>query len=110
MSDLVGTCPKTFWLLWLQEGDAAGEPYTGEEWAWWTNSRFEISRGERFYIVAHGRLRGWAPVTGVIRGAIIRRGAAVACTINEPIQGFRGLRKRWWNRVEERPFPDWKIP
>ena len=26
MSDLVGTCPKDFWLEWIAEGDAAGEP------------------------------------------------------------------------------------
>jgi hypothetical protein len=23
--DLVGTCPKDFWLQWIAEGDAAGE-------------------------------------------------------------------------------------
>ena len=41
-------------------------------------------------------------------------GAAVlgtwACTIDEPISGFRGLRKRWWDRSIERPFPDWRTP
>ena len=33
-SDLVGTCPKGFWLEWIAEGDAAGDAPTGEEWGW----------------------------------------------------------------------------
>lgn len=41
-------------------------------------------------------------------GAIVRKGNAVACTIDEPIPGFRGLRKRWWSRDIEKPFPNWK--
>lgn len=117
MTDLVGTCPKGFWLEWIAEGDAAGEPESGEEWGWYT--RHSLARltmdGDRFYIVAHGRLRGWAPVVRVesyLGGdhAIIRRGNAVACTIDEPIPGFRGLRERWWPREIERPFPDWRTP
>lgn len=28
----VGTCPKDFWEEWIAEGDAAGDPETGEEW------------------------------------------------------------------------------
>ena len=43
-------------------------------------------------------------------GPICRRGGAVACTIDEPIPGFRGLRKRWWRIEDERPFPDWRTP
>ena len=116
MTDLVGTCPKDFWIEWIAEGDAAGLPESGEEWGWWTNHSLIrlIQPGDRFYVVAHGRLRGWAPVTRVHRapdgqgGAICRRGNAVACTIPEPIPGFRGLRKRWWPRGAEMPFPDWK--
>jgi hypothetical protein len=38
----------------------------------------------------------------------VRKGNAVACTIDEPIPGFRGLRKRWWSRDIEKPFPNWK--
>lgn len=112
--DLVGTCPKDFWEEWIREGDAAGEPYSGEEWGWWTKHSYAklIGPGDRFYVVAHGRLRGWAPVTRVIRdGAswvICRAGNAVACTIDRPVPGFRGLEKRFWNRDEERLFPDWK--
>ena len=111
MTDLVGTCPKDFWEEWIAEGDAAGDPETGEEWGWWTNHSLirAIRPGDRFYIVAHGKLRGYAPVTRVDRGCIGRRGGAVAVTIDEPIPGFRGLRERWWDRAIERPFPDWKV-
>ena len=110
MVDLVGTCPKDFWQEWIEEGDAAGEPETGEEWGWYTRHSFIrfIKPGDRFYVVAHGRLRGWAPVTRIQSGVICRRGGAVACTIDEPIPGFRGLRQRWWDRSLERPFPDWE--
>lgn len=116
MVDLVGTCPKDFWLEWIAEGDAAGSPDSGEEWGWYTRHSFArlIKPGERFYVVAWGRLRGYAPVTRVhVAGedsgyVICRRGGAVACTIEAPIPGFRGLEKRWWSYEDERPFPDWK--
>lgn len=109
--DLVGTCPKSFWLEWLAEGDAADDPPTGEEWGWFTEHSYRslIKPGDRFYVVAWGRLRGYAIVTKLWGGAIVREGGAVACTIDEPILGFRGLRKRWWDRAIEKPFPDWKI-
>jgi len=117
MVDLVGTCPKGFWHEWISEGDAAGDPYTGEEWGWYTNNRMAalIKPGDRFYVVAWGRLRGWAPVTHLVKPGldhhgwcICRRGDAVACTIEAPIAGFRGLRQRWWHRSIERPFVGWK--
>ena len=116
MPDLVGTCPKDFWEEWIAEGDAAGDPLTGEEWGWYTRHSLaaSIRPGDRFYVVAHGKLRGWAPVTrlnddGAGGYVICRRGDAVACTIAVPIPGFRGLRLRWWKRDEEQPFPDWRI-
>ena len=110
-----------FFAAWIAEGDAAGDAYTGEEWGWFTRDRKAalIRPGDRFYVVAHGKLRGWAPVTRVQgpesnqdqSGWIIcRRGDAVACTIEVPIPGFRGLRRRWWERDQERPFPGWKTP
>lgn len=112
MGDLVATCPKDFWDEWIAEGDAAGAPETGTEWGWFTRHRLisEIGPGDRLYVVAHGKLRGYAPVTRVHAGAICRRGNAVACTIDEPIPGFRGLRRRWWDRSIEKPFPDWTTP
>lgn len=115
MTDLVGTCPKDFWLEWIAEGDAAGEPYTGEEWGWYTRDPMAIQTkpGDRFYVVAWGRLRGYAPVTRVQNNGngayvICRRGDGIACTIPDDIPGFRGLRKRWWHRDSETPFPEWK--
>ena len=115
--DLVGTCPKDFWLEWIAEGDAAGDPVTGEEWGWYTRDRKAalIKPGDRFYVVAHGKLRGWAPVMRLDRAGgdgyvICREGGGVACTIDAPIQGFRGLRQRWWPHEIERPFPEWKTP
>lgn len=117
MADLVGTCPKDFWEQWIAEGDAAGDLETGEEWAWYTSHRLaeSIKPGDRFYVAAHGKLRGYALVVRMetidYRSyAIVRTGGAVACTISEPIPGFRGLRLRWWDRETEVPFPDWKTP
>src|SRR3990167_7728568 len=106
MVDLVGTCPKDFWEEWIAEGDAAGEPESGEEWGWWTKHSLAraIKFGDRFYVVAHGRLRGYAPVVGLrLEGpsfVISRKGGAVAVTIDRPIPGFRGLRERWWPRED----------
>lgn len=116
MSDLVGTCPKHFWREWIAEGDPAGSPWSGEEWGWYTRDPLAatIEPGERFYVVAHGRLRGWAPVTKVERSAggewiICRRGDAVACTLaGIVVPGFRGLRRRWWPREDEVAFQDWR--
>jgi hypothetical protein len=118
MADLVGTCPKTFWEEWIAEGDAAGDPETGEEWGWYTAHHLAsgIKPGDRFYVVAHGKLRGYALVTSLSQTAdreqwiICRRGGAIACTIPELIPGFRGLRLRWWKVEDEIPFPDWKKP
>lgn len=117
MSDLVGTCPKDFWEEWILEGDAAGDPETGEEWGWYTSHprATTIKPGDRFYVVAWGRLRGYSIVTRVENNSfkgggwcIGRRGGAVACTIEKPIPGFRGLLCPWWSRDEEVSFPNWK--
>lgn len=114
--DLVGTCPKSFWTEWLAEGDCAGAPRTGHRWSWYTRSKTVrlIIPGDRFYIVAHGKLRGFAPVVAVYKGqfqnVIYRESGAEAVTIPEPIPGFQGIRKRWWSRDIEVPFPEWKNP
>lgn len=114
MADLVVTVPQALWLDWIEEGDAAGDPCTGEEWAYWVGIRPRIEAGDRLYVVAWRRLRGYAPVTLVVerdgRFGICRSGDAVACTIDEPIPGFRGFRKVWWQREAERPFPGWRAP
>ncbi|RTL20224.1 MAG: hypothetical protein EKK55_18090 [Rhodocyclaceae bacterium] len=118
MADLVVTCPAYFWADWIAEGDPVGADESGEEWGF-TIARAPkvapIEAGERLYVVAHGRLRGYAPVTRVEiipdpHGSITicRRGGAVAVTIDEPIKGFRNYRRTWWKREAERPFPDWR--
>lgn len=113
MSDLVVTVPKDLWPAWIAEGDAAGSPPTGTEWGFYLGgARPDIRRGDRLYIVAHGLLRGYAPVTRLARSGsqwvICREAGAVAVTIPEPIPGFRGWRRRWWERADEQVFPDWK--
>ena len=119
--DLVGTCPKHFWNEWLEEGDLAGEPESGCEYGWRTRSPLAARlilhhplKDCRLYIVAHGRLRGYAPILEgramTDHWAIIRKGGAVASTLPETIPGFQGLRRRWWNRTDEVPFPEWIQP
>lgn len=132
MSDYVVTVPKAFThpdapgkrglAAWIAEGDAAGEPDSGTEWWFETWGPLpSIDQDSRLYIVCEGRLRGYAPIVRVMYDeasarngqshlAFIRRGGAVAVTIDEPITGFRGVRRRWWDRVVERPFPDWRTP
>ncbi len=113
MSDLAVTVPKGLWFHWIAEGDAVGDRPTGTEWGFYLGgTRPDIQRGDRLYIVAHGLLRGYAPVTRLVRSGsqwvICREAGAVAVTIPEPIPGFRGWRRRWWDRAVEVPFLDWK--
>ena len=125
MSDVVVTVPINFTHpsgpglrgldAWCAEGDAAGEPETGSEWAFTTGGgRPDIHPGERVYIVCEDRLRGYAPLVSLEfdydawRVHLIRRGGAVAVTIPEKITGFQGWRYRWWKREAEVPFPDWR--
>lgn len=119
MSDLVVTVPRAQWNEWLAEGDLPGDPESEYE------SHFTFRRpiraiepGERVYVVAHDRLRGYAPLVRVEqecslypgRSCLVRRGGAVAVTLLVPTRGFRGYRKRWWDRSEEVPFPAWRQP
>lgn len=115
MSDVVVTVPKRFWSTWLAEGDLVDQPWTGCEWGFYfgnSRGRARIEPGERVYVVAHDRLRGYSPLTSISYGAygwaLVRRGGAVACTLDVPVPGFRGWRYRWWDRTEERPFPSWQ--
>lgn len=115
MSDVVVTCPKHLWLDWIGEGDLPGDEETGDEYAFYLGGpRPDIQPGERVYIVAHGKVRGYAPLTRIVDTssgfALCRRGNAVACTINRPVTGFRGWRYRDWQRADEIPFPDWRQP
>ena len=115
MSDVVVTVPQHLWEDWLDEGDLPGEPWSGEEWHFYLSGAVpRILPGERVYVVAHGRLRGYAPLVRIERGeepwqfALVRHGGAVAITVPEVIPGFRGWRYRWWDRSLEAPFPAWQ--
>jgi len=113
MTDVVVTVPKRLWFDWIEEGDAIGEPATGEEWGFFLGGPMpKCAPGDRCYVVAWGKLRGFAPITRVARterGFAICRGAgAVAVTILTPIVGFRGWRYRDWDRAIEEPFPAWR--
>jgi hypothetical protein len=115
MPDIVVTVPKAKWIEWIGEGDLPGEGETGEEYAFWLGGpRPTIKPGDRVYICAHGKLRGYAPLTRIVPSphgfGLCRAGGAVACTIAEPIVGFRGWRYVWWDREDERAFPEWRNP
>lgn len=118
--DVVVTVPKGLWAEWLREGDLAGEEWGREdEYHFWVSypSPFMVA-GDRVYIVAHGKLRGYAPLVRrevycklrPDRSCLVRRNDAVAVTIDEPIRGFQGWRRRWWEREDEHPFTDWRTP
>lgn len=69
------------------------------------------------YVVHNGKLRGYAPLVRIDRFPedgkaydLIRKGGAVAVTVDQFIQGFRGFRYRWWKYEDEKPFPGWQIP
>jgi len=124
--NLVVSVTKTFWKEWIAEGDAAGDPPTGIEWGYYIGGRKpNIHAGDRLYIVAHGRVRGYSPVTRLGRTdqsefhesnkinighqwIICREGNAVAVTIPEVVRGFQGWRYVWWKQEDEIPFPNWK--
>ena len=116
--DVVVTVPANLWRTWLSEGDCAGEKRRqGVEYWFNVPTRPKVEPGSRVYVVACGRLRGYAPLVRIDpdphnpKGCLlIRRGEAVAVTIDDPIRGFQGYRYRWWERDAERPFPEWRTP
>jgi hypothetical protein len=66
MSDVCVTVPMRLWEEWIDEGDLPGEPYTGDTFHFWLGGPLpEMQPGERVYVVAHGRLRGYAPLVGI---------------------------------------------
>ncbi|KKM63583.1 hypothetical protein LCGC14_1510020 [marine sediment metagenome] len=129
-TDYVVTVPMTFTHpcapgrrgldAWIAEGDAAGDPETGKDWWFTTYGVLPVFQGGcRLYIVCEGRLRGYAPITNIMfdesrmhdgKGpiAFVRRGGGVAVTIDQTVRGFRGYRRRWWERSDEVAFPGWK--
>ena len=118
MSDVVVTLPKRFGLKqWVEEGDAAGASanlslFKIYNYYWKVPSVPDIQEGERVYVVYDKHLIGYAPLTGIVVSRngvfLVRQSGAEAVTIEQRIPGFRGYRYRWWDREDERPFPEWK--
>lgn len=116
MTDVVVTVPKMFWRSWIAEGDLPGEAAQYESHFWASGLLPPLEPGDRVYIVSHGRVRGYAPLVRIEQRCtlrpstkcLLREGGAVAVTIDEPVRGFQGVRRRWWDRSRERPFPDWQ--
>jgi hypothetical protein len=120
--DVVVTVPKKQWKDWIAEGDLPGEAPSDMVSHFWLRNLpaglRTVDKDDRVYVVAHGRLRGYAPLWGFERycrlvegtdtSCLMRRGGAVAVTIADPIKGFQGFRYRWWKREDEVPFPDWQ--
>jgi hypothetical protein len=103
------------WPSWLAEGDLPGADDGWESHWMFAGAPPEIRPGDRVYIVAYERLRGYAPFQYVeercaldrSRRCLVRWAGAEAVTIAEPIRGFQGWRYRWWERAAERPYPNW---
>lgn len=119
MTDVVVTVPKALWSEWLEEGDLAGEPWSRDaSYHFWIpqHSLPSIRPGDRVYVVAHGRLRGYSPLVRVERycklrperACLMRLNDAEAMTIPETVRGFQGWRYRWWAWDDEISFADWK--
>jgi hypothetical protein len=144
LADVVVTVPKSMWADWLLEGELPGQdrwdcffcpPYAGDcrvchgtgeltpsdtRWHFYLGGHApkDAASGDRVYVVAHGRLRGYAPLLRIERDpeedlygprfSFVRGGGAEALTIPDPIRGFQGWRYRWWERDDEVPFPDWQ--
>lgn len=119
---IVVTVPRERWDEWIGEGDLAGDPPSDREHAFCVFGDEPPAMASRLYIVAHGHLRGYAPIIRIDRklmgrgkGAygkggwlIIRQGGAVACTIHAGTPGFPGWRKKWWSDEQEIPWTQWR--
>lgn len=117
--DCVVTVPARMWRAWIDEGDLPGHEAEYESHFWLPKPLPRIEPGERVYVVAHGAIRGYAPlvrtearcVLAPSRGCLVREGGAVAVTVpGLEVVGFRGFRYRWWERETEVPFLRWKDP
>lgn len=114
--DVCVTVPRGLWAAWVAEGDLPGQEPEYESHFWAQGPIPSMEPGDRVYVVAFGRLRGYAPLVAVEQrcalrppmGCLVRRAGAVAVTIDRPIRGFRGWRYVDWSRADERPFPDWR--
>lgn len=131
MTDVVVTVPYPLFATWVQEGDAPGTTWSGHYsyFVLYGPQPTLLERGDRVYIVSHGKLRGYAPLAFITEHipediphypgawALVRKGQAQAVTIMDPekgcplhIRGFRSWRYRNWKRGDEVSFPTWDQP
>lgn len=115
MADLVVTVPRAYWRAWIAEGGLPGAAGTVAEYGFRLppGERPPVDPGERVYVVAWDRVRGYAPLLRVggndVEGwVLVRAGGAAAVTIADPVRGFTGWRVRWWRREDEQPFERWR--
>lgn len=88
MTDVVVTVPMKLWSAWVAEGDLPGQEPEYESHFWFGGPIPKIEPGDRVYIVAHGRVRGYAPLVRIEmecelnprRHCFVRTGGAVAVT------------------------------
>jgi hypothetical protein len=82
--DIVVTVPQQLWLAWLAEGDLPGDPPTGHGYHFWI-APFALPNtqpGERVYVFAFGRVRGYTPLVAMepqcslnpAKACLLRRG------------------------------------
>lgn len=132
MADLVVCVKETHWREWLKAGDHAGDPWSGRLHG------FKLppvptpnaKPGDRVYVMMNGIVRGYAPLVRIERLdwgiALIRGGGAQAvtpmclypgrCPAGGPAHsphpavwdGFAGVRERWWDRLTEWRWPNWR--
>jgi hypothetical protein len=114
MADVVVCVPRAKWRDWVGEGSLAGQSAT-ELFGFYvrTGERPPVEPGDRVYVVAWDRLRGYAPLVELREEkdgyTFVRAGGAVACTLPVEVKGFPGWKLRWWQRTEEVPFLGWQV-
>lgn len=105
--DVCVTVPKALWEIWLDEGNLPGDAWNGSEYHFFgRGGRPKIEAGEHVYIVAHGRLRGYAPLVAIdCRVTGRRRDTASLCRLALDEQGVFGITA--WHPL---PLPEWWWP
>lgn len=86
--DVLVTVKEEDWDRWLEDGDLAGDPWSGQEHGITVMGHPKIEHGERVYILAGGIVRGYAPLIraevlwlrGKWRTTLFRGGGARAMT------------------------------
>jgi hypothetical protein len=96
--DVVVTVAKEQWEAWVAERD---EHVFGLGWA-----HPDVWPDGRVYVIADGRVQGFAPLVRLDDPApdarsLVCAGEVECLTIDQPVNGFEGWRYRWWPRAAE---------